>query len=110
MTDDQICDRLFLPMLLESLLVLDEGIVRDGCDIDLAVIHALGFPAFRGGVLAWGDSVGAAEVIRRLDQFTYLGPRMAPPARLLAHVESGRPFTVVEEAGWQSGKPLKGEK
>ena len=33
-------------MLLESLLVLDEGIVRDGCDIDLAVIHALGFPAF----------------------------------------------------------------
>ena len=71
-TDEQIRDRLFLPMLLESLLVLDEGIVRDGCDIDLAVIHALGFPAFRGGVLAWGDFLGAAEVIRRLDQFNYL--------------------------------------
>ena len=104
MTDDQICDRLFLPMLLESLLVLDEGIVRDGCDIDLAVIHALGFPAFRGGVLAWGDSIGAAEVIRRLDQFNYLGPRMKPPARLLAHAESGRPFTLVEESGSHSRK------
>ena len=104
MADDQIRDRLFLPMLLESLLVLDEGIVRDGCDIDLAVIHALGFPAFRGGVLAWGDSIGAAEVIRRLDQFNYLGPRMKPPARLLAHAESGRPFTLVEESGSHSRK------
>ena len=110
MTDDQICDRLFLPMLLESLLVLDEGIVRDGCDIDLAVIHALGFPAFRGGVLAWGDSIGAAEVIRRLDQFDYLGPRMTPPARLLAHAESGRPLTGVEEAGSHPGELMKGEK
>ncbi|MBT6919409.1 MAG: multifunctional fatty acid oxidation complex subunit alpha, partial [Planctomycetaceae bacterium] len=91
-TDDEICDRLFLPMLLESLLVLDEGIVRDGCDIDLAVIHALGFPAFRGGVLAWGDSLGATEVVRRLDQFKYLGARMIAPARLLAHAESGLPF------------------
>ena len=99
MTDEQICDRLFLPMLLEALLVLDEGIVRDGCDVDLAVIHALGFPAFRGGVLAWGDSLGAAEVVHRLDQFSYLGPRMTPPARLLAHAESGRPFALVEERG-----------
>ena len=97
MTDEQICDRLFLPMLLEALLVLDEGIVRDGCDVDLAVIHALGFPAFRGGVLAWGDSLGAAEVVHRLDQFSYLGPRMTPPARLLAHAESGRPFALVAE-------------
>ena len=97
-------------MLLESLLVLDEGIVRDGCDIDLAVIHALGFPAFRGGVLAWGDSIGAAEVIHRLDQFNYLGPRMTPPARLLVHAESGRPFTAAEEAGNHPGKLLKGEK
>jgi 3-hydroxyacyl-CoA dehydrogenase/enoyl-CoA hydratase/3-hydroxybutyryl-CoA epimerase/3-hydroxyacyl-CoA dehydrogenase/enoyl-CoA hydratase/3-hydroxybutyryl-CoA epimerase/enoyl-CoA isomerase len=96
-TDDEICDRLFLPMLLESLLVLDEGIVRDGCDIDLAVIHALGFPAFRGGVLAWGDSLGATEVVRRLDQFKYLGPRMIAPARLLAHAESGLPFAAAGE-------------
>ena len=27
---------------------------------------------------------------------------MTPPARLLAHAESGRPFTVVKEAGDQA--------
>ena len=106
MTDEQICDRLFLPMLLEALLVLDEGIVRDGCDVDLAVIHALGFPAFRGGVLAWGDSLGAAEVVHRLDQFSYLGPRMIPPARLLAHAESGHPFALVAERGNYQAKTI----
>lgn len=92
-SDRQIVDRLFLPMLLEALRGLDEQLVRDGRDIDLAVIHALGFPAFRGGLLAWGDSLGAAEVVRRLEAFADLGARMRPTERLLAHASSGRPFT-----------------
>jgi 3-hydroxyacyl-CoA dehydrogenase/enoyl-CoA hydratase/carnithine racemase len=93
-TDATICDRLLLPMLLEALRVLDEGIVRDGRDIDLAVIHALGFPAFRGGLLAWGDSLGAAEVIRRLAPLADLGIRMHPTPRLLAMAAAGDPFTA----------------
>jgi 3-hydroxyacyl-CoA dehydrogenase/enoyl-CoA hydratase/carnithine racemase len=92
-TDRTITDRLLLPMLLEALRGLDEGLVRDGRDIDLAVIHALGFPAFRGGLLAWGDSLGAAEVVRRLEPLAELGPRMQPTELLLAHATSGRPFT-----------------
>ena len=93
-TDATICDRLLLPMLLEALRVLDEGIVRDGRDIDLAVIHALGFPAFRGGLLAWGDSLGAAEVVRRLAPLADLGIRMHPTPRLLAMAAAGEPFTA----------------
>ncbi len=92
--DEDIIDRLFLPMLLEALLVLDEGIVRESNDVDLAVIHALGFPAFRGGLLAWGDSLGAAQVIERLKRFADLGPRMIPPPSLLDHAATGRPFTT----------------
>jgi len=93
-TDATISDRLLLPMLLEALRVLDEGIVRDGRDIDLAVIHALGFPAFHGGLLAWGDSLGAAEVIRRLAPLADLGIRMHPTPRLLAMAAAGEPFTA----------------
>ena len=92
-SDRTIVDRLFLPMLLEALRGLDEGLVRDGRDIDLAVIHALGFPAFRGGLLAWGDSLGAAEILRRLEPLADLGPRMHPTDRLRGHAASGRPFT-----------------
>ena len=93
-SDREITDRLFLPMLLEALLVLDEGIVRDGRDIDLAVIHALGFPPFRGGLLAWGDSLGVAEVVRRLEPLADLGLRMQPPERLLALARAGGRFTA----------------
>jgi len=92
-TDRTIADRLFLPMLLEALRVLDEGIVRDGRDIDLAVIHALGFPPFRGGLLAWADSVSAAEIVRRLEPLADLGLRMQPTERLLDLARSGRSFT-----------------
>lgn len=91
--DRTIADRLFLPMLLEALRVLDEGIVRDGDDIDLAVIHALGFPPFRGGLLAWADSLGAAEIVRRLEPLVDLGVRMQPTGRLLAIARAGERFS-----------------
>jgi 3-hydroxyacyl-CoA dehydrogenase/enoyl-CoA hydratase/carnithine racemase len=93
-TPATITDRLIIPMLLEALLVLDEGIVRDGRDIDLAVIHALGFPAFRGGLLAWADSLGAAEIVRRLEPLAPLGPRMTPPARLIELARTNGRFTT----------------
>ena len=91
-SDGVIADRLLLPVVLEATRVLDEGIVRDGRDIDLAVIHALGFPAFRGGVLAWADSLGAAEIISRLAPLADLGIRMHPTPRLIEMARSGGHF------------------
>jgi 3-hydroxyacyl-CoA dehydrogenase/enoyl-CoA hydratase/3-hydroxybutyryl-CoA epimerase/3-hydroxyacyl-CoA dehydrogenase/enoyl-CoA hydratase/3-hydroxybutyryl-CoA epimerase/enoyl-CoA isomerase len=91
--DRTLADRLLLPMLLEAVRALDEGIVRDPADIDLAVIHALGFPPFRGGLLAWADSLGAAEVLRRLEPLAGLGPRMIPIERVAALARSGGRFT-----------------
>lgn len=91
--DASIADRLFLPVVLEATRVLEEGIVRDGNDVDLAMIHALGFPPFRGGLLAWADALGAAEIVRRLEPLADLGPRMQPTPRLLALAASGGRFT-----------------
>jgi len=93
-SDRTIADRLLLPMLLEAVRALDEGLVRDGRDIDLAVIHALGFPAFRGGLLAWADTLGPAEVVRRLEPLADLGPRMVPTDRLLGMARDGLAFTA----------------
>ena len=97
-SDRTIADRLLLPMVLEATRVLDEELVRDGRDIDLAVIHALGFPAFRGGVLAWADALGAAEIVRRLSPLADLGSRMHPTPRLLDLARTGGRFTAEEPA------------
>lgn len=93
-SDRTIADRLLLPVVLEATRVLDEELVRDGRDIDLAVIHALGFPAFRGGVLAWADALGAGEIVRRLEPLADLGVRMHPTPRLLDLARSGGRFTA----------------
>ena len=106
-SDAVIANRLLLPVVLEATRVLDEGIVRDVRDIDLAVIHALGFPAFRGGVLAWADSIGAAEIIRRLEPLADLGIRMLPTPRLAEMARSGATFaSLVRVPGASRRSPL----
>jgi 3-hydroxyacyl-CoA dehydrogenase/enoyl-CoA hydratase/3-hydroxybutyryl-CoA epimerase/3-hydroxyacyl-CoA dehydrogenase/enoyl-CoA hydratase/3-hydroxybutyryl-CoA epimerase/enoyl-CoA isomerase len=76
-------DRLFLPMLLEAIRVLEEGIVGSPADADLAVVLGLGFPASRGGLLAWCDSQGAGSITTRLERYQPLGLAFDPPATLL---------------------------
>ncbi len=78
----EITDRLFLPMLLESIRAVDDGIVRDPADIDVGVTLGLSFPASRGGIFAWCESLGAGAVMDRLARYEHLGPAFHPPASL----------------------------
>jgi 3-hydroxyacyl-CoA dehydrogenase/enoyl-CoA hydratase/3-hydroxybutyryl-CoA epimerase/3-hydroxyacyl-CoA dehydrogenase/enoyl-CoA hydratase/3-hydroxybutyryl-CoA epimerase/enoyl-CoA isomerase len=78
LTIDQISDRLFLPMLLEATRALESGIARSVHDIDIGMIFGLGFPPFKGGLMFWADTLGAEEVLRRLEPWKELGPRYQP--------------------------------
>ncbi|MBI5853887.1 MAG: enoyl-CoA hydratase/isomerase family protein [Nitrospirae bacterium] len=53
-SDDMLQKRLFLPMLDEAVRCLSDRIVEQPWQIDFALIHGIGFPAFRGGLLTWG--------------------------------------------------------
>ena len=79
---DELTDRLFLPMLLEAVRVVDEKIVRTVSDVDLGLILGIGWPTFRGGLLRWADSVGLDVVVARLEKYASLGERFVPPASL----------------------------
>jgi 3-hydroxyacyl-CoA dehydrogenase/enoyl-CoA hydratase/3-hydroxybutyryl-CoA epimerase/3-hydroxyacyl-CoA dehydrogenase/enoyl-CoA hydratase/3-hydroxybutyryl-CoA epimerase/enoyl-CoA isomerase len=91
-TSEQITARLFLPMLLEATRELDEGVVHDPRDIDLALIHGLGFPPFKGGLLFWAQNLGLGRVLEMLKPVAPLGPRMEPTPMLLEMAKSGKPF------------------
>ena len=80
--DEQLRDRLFLPMIAEAARLLEEGRVSDPNDVDTAVVLGLGFPAQRGGLLRWADTIGLATVVERLGRLETLGPRMEPPELL----------------------------
>lgn len=79
----EITTRLFLPMVLEATRILAEQRVRHPRDIDLGVLFGLGFPAQRGGLLWWADTLGAAEIIEMLRSLERLGPRAEPTPLLI---------------------------
>jgi 3-hydroxyacyl-CoA dehydrogenase/enoyl-CoA hydratase/3-hydroxybutyryl-CoA epimerase/enoyl-CoA isomerase len=79
---DDLVDRLFLPMLLESARVLEEGIVGGPSDVDLGVVLGFGFPSARGGILHWCDAEGADSILERSKRLEDLGPWYQPSDRL----------------------------
>jgi 3-hydroxyacyl-CoA dehydrogenase/enoyl-CoA hydratase/3-hydroxybutyryl-CoA epimerase len=50
-------DRLMAVMVAEARLCLSEGVVRSRDDIDFAMIAGTGFPAFRGGLMQFADTL-----------------------------------------------------
>jgi 3-hydroxyacyl-CoA dehydrogenase/enoyl-CoA hydratase/3-hydroxybutyryl-CoA epimerase/3-hydroxyacyl-CoA dehydrogenase/enoyl-CoA hydratase/3-hydroxybutyryl-CoA epimerase/enoyl-CoA isomerase len=89
---EELQDRLFLPMLTEASRVLAEGIVRDPGDVDMGLILGIGFPAFRGGLLRWVDSLGLPAVLEKLRKYEPLGPRYAPTEQMTKLAAAGRGF------------------
>lgn len=88
----EITNRLFLPMLLEATRVIEAGIVRDVRDVDLGLIFGLGFPPFKGGLLHWADTLGAAKIIEMLKPFEGLGERMEPTNLLKQMASENKKF------------------
>jgi 3-hydroxyacyl-CoA dehydrogenase/enoyl-CoA hydratase/3-hydroxybutyryl-CoA epimerase/3-hydroxyacyl-CoA dehydrogenase/enoyl-CoA hydratase/3-hydroxybutyryl-CoA epimerase/enoyl-CoA isomerase len=93
-------DRLLLPMLVEATRAIEEGIVDDVRDVDLALILGIGFPPFRGGLFHWADTVGATTLVEKLESLASLGKRYEPTVMLRKHAETGQPF--------YSGDPSRG--
>lgn len=88
-SDEQIQQRLMLPMVLEAVRALEEGIAGSAEDIDISLVLGTGFPPFRGGLLKWVDSAGAGELIAEAERLqgetSVSGPqeeRFAVPALL----------------------------
>jgi 3-hydroxyacyl-CoA dehydrogenase/enoyl-CoA hydratase/carnithine racemase len=89
---EEITERLFLPMLLEATRLLEAGVVRDVRDVDLGLIYGLGFPADRGGLLFWADSLGTAQVVAMLESHAPSGSRFQPTPWLLEMASRGGSF------------------
>jgi 3-hydroxyacyl-CoA dehydrogenase/enoyl-CoA hydratase/3-hydroxybutyryl-CoA epimerase/3-hydroxyacyl-CoA dehydrogenase/enoyl-CoA hydratase/3-hydroxybutyryl-CoA epimerase/enoyl-CoA isomerase len=89
---EETTDRLFLPMLTEASRVLTEGIVREPGDVDMGLILGIGFPAFRGGILRWADTLGLPKVLDRLQKYEKLGARFQPTEQMRRLASAGKGF------------------
>jgi 3-hydroxyacyl-CoA dehydrogenase/enoyl-CoA hydratase/3-hydroxybutyryl-CoA epimerase/3-hydroxyacyl-CoA dehydrogenase/enoyl-CoA hydratase/3-hydroxybutyryl-CoA epimerase/enoyl-CoA isomerase len=89
---EELTDRLFLPMLVEASRVLAEGVVREPADVDMGLILGIGFPAWRGGILRWADTLGLRAILERLKRYESLGPRFQPTEAMRRLAAEGKGF------------------
>ncbi|MCH1932316.1 fatty acid oxidation complex subunit alpha FadB, partial [Shewanella sp. A25] len=62
-SDDEIIARMMIPMINETILCLDEGIIQSPAEADVALIYGLGFPPFRGGVFSYLEQMGLGNYL-----------------------------------------------
>jgi 3-hydroxyacyl-CoA dehydrogenase/enoyl-CoA hydratase/3-hydroxybutyryl-CoA epimerase len=87
------CDRMVLVMINEAARVLAEAVVAAPEDVDFGMIMGTGWAPFRGGPLRHADTVGAVEVVRRLDVLAReVAPHFAPAPMLREIAAAGRGF------------------
>jgi len=64
--DDELVDRLLLPMINEAVACLDEGVVRDADLLDAGAVFGAGFAPFTGGPMNYARQRGYGEVADKL--------------------------------------------
>jgi len=67
--DQEILERLLLPMVNEGARILEEGIAYRPIDIDVIFANGFGWPAWRGGPMFWADRMGLKTVRDRLAHY-----------------------------------------
>ena len=80
-------------MVNEAAKCLEENVVQNARYLDMAMIMGTGFPAFRGGVLRYADSIGIDKVVARLNEFEKKnGQRFAVSELLVKMAKNGEKF------------------
>ncbi len=72
-SDEEILERCVYPMLNEGAKILEEQIAIRPSDIDIVWINGYGWPAYRGGPMFYGDTVGLKTVVAKLKEY---GPKL----------------------------------
>jgi 3-hydroxyacyl-CoA dehydrogenase len=92
-TEEEIIERTQYALINEGAKILEEGIALRAVDIDIIYINGYGYPAWRGGPMWYGDTVGLKKVYERVNQFHEEHGELWEPAPLLKRLaEEGKTF------------------
>jgi len=88
-SDEEIIDRLMIPMIIETVRCLDDGIVETPSEADMGLIMGIGFPPHLGGALKYADHIGIANLVEKCKKYESLGKLYEPTASMKALAASG---------------------
>jgi len=89
-SDEEIIDRMMLPMIIETVRCLDEGIVDTAAEADMGLIMGIGFPPFRGGALKYADSLGMKTILEKCAKYAALGKLYEPTESMKKMAAEGK--------------------
>ncbi|XP_057467099.1 glyoxysomal fatty acid beta-oxidation multifunctional protein MFP-a-like [Actinidia eriantha] len=94
LSDKDIVEMLFLPVVNEACRVFAEGIAVKAADLDIAAVMGMGYPPYRGGIMFWADSLGSKYIYSRLEEWskTY-GGFFKPCSYLAERAAKGAPLS-----------------
>lgn len=97
-SDAEIRARCLLALVNEGAKILEEKIAANSHDIDLVYLNGYGFPADKGGPMAWADGEGVATILDRLRTLqSQFGEHWQPAALIERLAAAGKRFADVKE-------------
>lgn len=91
-SEDDIIERLMIPMCLETVRCLEDGIVDTAAEADMGLVYGIGFPPFRGGALKYIDDMGLQAFVDLCDRHSELGALYEPTEKLREMAKNGQTF------------------
>jgi 3-hydroxyacyl-CoA dehydrogenase / enoyl-CoA hydratase / 3-hydroxybutyryl-CoA epimerase / enoyl-CoA isomerase len=91
-SDEEIIDRHMIPMIIETVRCLDEGIVESPQEADTGLIMGIGFPPFRGGALKYCDMLGMKTVLEKAAKYAHLGKLYEPTESMKKMAADGKTY------------------
>jgi 3-hydroxyacyl-CoA dehydrogenase / enoyl-CoA hydratase / 3-hydroxybutyryl-CoA epimerase len=86
-------DRLILIMVNEAARCLEEGVIKEPSQLDLALVMGIGFPPFRGGILRYSDQIGIKIIHQKLAFLSKVaGENYVPCSLILQKVAAAENF------------------
>lgn len=97
-TDQEIVDRYMTAMVSEAARVVEDGIALRPIDVDATFLFGYGFPRFRGGPLQYADTIGAQDIVARIETYAKEDPYYwQVPDILRSMATNGTTFAAMNE-------------
>jgi len=91
-SDEEIIDRMMIPMCMETVRCVEEGIVDHPLDADMGLILGIAFPTFRGGALRYIEETGMQEFCDRAEKYSHISPIYTPTKGLISMAKKKETF------------------
>ena len=99
MSPEEIIEICIFPMINEGVKILEENKAQRPSDVDVVWLNGYGWPPDKGGVMFYGDMVGAQTVLERMEKLGAEDADFAPAETLRRLAATGGKFTEIDTGG-----------